>query len=428
MGAGTAINTNRGQPSTQPGAVQPGARTHRPAWLGVDILLVLVIIALIVFGALMVYSASADYSFQVFDSATYIFQRQMLWLGLGLVGMLVLTFLNYHWLRTLAIPLMVGTLLLLILVLLVQEERYGAARSIFSGSVQPSELAKLAIIIYLSIWLYNRRDQIHEIKLWIIPLSFILGVVGGLILMQPDLSAVITIVFLGAMMIFLAGGGGKQLFVVLTLGVIVGLILVRSNVFPTGPERVTSYLAGLKDPLEYSDHVQQSLEAFIRGGWFGVGIGKSQTKLLGLPFPHTDSIYAVVGEELGVVGAVGLVGLYLTLVWRGLVIARRAPDGLGTLLASGLSVWIAIEAFINMAVMVGLLPFAGNALPFISAGGSSLVVVLAAVGILFNISRQAEKARAGEERKPNAVIDLRRRDRRRSVSRPVRPASPPTQG
>jgi cell division protein FtsW len=223
-------------------------------------------------------------------------------------------------------------------------------------------------------------------------------------------------------MIFLAGGGGKQLFIVLGLGAIVGLILVRSDLFPTGPDRLESYFAGLKDPQLYSDHVRQSLEAFIRGRWFGVGIGMSQTKLLGLPFPHTDSVFAVVGEELGVLGASSLVILYVILVWRGLVIARSAPDKLGALLASGLSAWLATEALINMAVMVGLLPFAGNALPFISAGGSSLIMALAAVGIILNVSRLSSKQKSGEEHSSHAVVDLRRRDRRRRVSRPVHPS------
>jgi len=163
------------------------------------------------------------------------------------------------------------------------------------------------------------------------------------------------------------------------------------------------------------------LEAFIRGGWVGVGIGKSQTKLMGLPFPHTDSIYAVVGEETGVLGSGLLVILYLALMWRGWVISRRAPDGLGALLAGGLTFWLALEASINMAVMVGLMPFAGNALPFISSGGSNLIVSLTAVGILLSISRMSEKTKQQEEKVFSAVVNLRGGDRRRRVSRPVRP-------
>ena len=165
----------------------------------------------------------------------------------------------------------------------------------------------------------------------------------------------------------------------------VGWLIVQIS--PTASLRITDYIAGLKDPTKGSAHVLWSFEAFVKGGWLGVGIGKAETKLIGLPVPPTDSIYAVVGEETGVFGALGLVFLYGLLLWRSLKIARRAPDELGSLLAAGLGIWIAMEAFINMAVMVNLLPFAGNALPFISSGGSNLVVSLAAIGIMLNISR-----------------------------------------
>ena len=185
MGLGTRVNSKPGaahpgapapveadlgvRPVRQPGVLPQSARTSRPAWLGFDIPLVLVIISLIVFGVLMVYSASADFSFRIYKDSTHVFLRQMRWLALGSAVLIFLTFMDYHWLRKLAIPMMAVTLLMLAWVLIVQEERYGAARSLYSGSIQPSELAKLALIIYLSIWLYNRRDQIREIRLWIFP-------------------------------------------------------------------------------------------------------------------------------------------------------------------------------------------------------------------------------------------------------------------
>jgi cell division protein FtsW len=162
--------------------------------------------------------------------------------------------------------------------------------------------------------------------------------------------------------------------------------------------------------------VRRAFEAFVKGGWLGVGLGKAETKLTGLPVPPTDSIFAVVGEETGVLGALALVGLYITLLWRGLTISRRAPDQMGALLAAGLSLWIAWEAFVNMAVMVNLLPFAGNALPLISAGGSSMVVTMASIGILMNISRLSEKRKEDDGKLFHAVVSLRGRDRRRSVS------------
>jgi cell division protein FtsW len=397
------------------------AKTHRPTRLGFDVPLLLVVICLILFGMLMVYSASADYSYQVYGSPAYIFMRQLRWLGLGSLVMIFLAWMDYHWWKKFALFLMAGTIFALVAVLIIQDTRLGSVRSLFRGSIQPSELAKFGIVIYLSVWLHNRRDMLKNIYIALLPLSVIMGVVGGLIALQPDLSAVVTIGLLGTLMFFLAGGSLKHFLFMMAVGFLVGVIVLRSGLFPTGPDRMNSFLAGLKDPLQYSEHVRRSLEAFMQGGWFGVGIGKSQTKLNGLPFPHTDSVFAVVGEETGVLGAGILVILYLVLMWRGWVTARRAPDGLGMLLCGGLTFWLTLEAFINMLVMVGLLPFAGNALPFISSGGSNLMVVMSSVGIILNISRMSEKSKQREEKGTNAVVNLRGGDRRRRVSRPVSP-------
>jgi cell division protein FtsW len=309
------------------------------------------------------------------------------------------------------------TIVLLITVLLMNGIRFGAKRAILGGSVQPSELAKLVSILYLSVWLYAKREHLHDISLGLLPLGVILGVVGGLIYQQPDLSAAATVLMLGGLLFFLAGGDLKQIGVLLVVAVIAAWVV--SSISLTGQQRVGDFLAGIKDPLQASYHVRRSFEAIVNGGWFGVGLGQSQSKLTGLPVPPTDSVFAVVVEELGWFGSVALIGLYGFLVWRGLVIARRAPDMLGTLLASGLAIWIAFEALVNMAVMVGLLPFAGNALPFISAGGSNLIATLAALGILFNISRQTGEGTISDDewRSYSAVANLRGWNGRRSISR-----------
>jgi cell division protein FtsW len=226
---------------------------------------------------------------------------------------------------------------------------------------------------------------------------------------------------LGGLLFFLAGADIRQIVFLLILALFMGWVIVQFS--ETGQDRVASFLAGLQDPTNASYHVQRSFEAVIKGGVFGVGLGQADTKLTGLPFAPTDSIFAVVAEELGLFGSMLLMGLYAALVWRGLVIARRAPDMLGTLLASGVTFWIGLEALINMAVMVGLMPFAGNALPFISAGGSNLLSTLCAIGIMLNISRQSGESVKMEEndwRSFGAVIDLRRGNGRRSVSRPRR--------
>ena len=184
---------------------------------------------------------------------------------------------------------------------------------------------------------------------------------------------------------------------------------------------MSDYRHTLINPAEASDHVQLSLGAFIKGGWFGVGIGKGQIKLNGLPFPHTDSIFSVIGEETGVIGATFVVCMFLLLMWRSMVISQKAPDRLGRLLAVGLGGWITLEALINTGVTVGLLPFAGNTLPFISYGGSSLWATLAAIGILLNISRLSAQKQEEREKNLDAVVDLRRWDRRRGLPRSRRP-------
>jgi cell division protein FtsW len=388
---------------------------------GVDIPLVLTVVALMVFGLVMLYSASFDFSYKEFGSSTHMFERQVKWMMLGVAIVFVLSLFDYHNWRKIVVFAMLGTIGLLITVLFVNELRLGASRSLFEGSYQPSEVAKLIAVIYLSVWLYAKRDFLHDISLGLIPLGVILGIIGGLIYLQPDLSAAGTVLILGGLLFFLAGADIRQIVFLLILAVFMGWVVVQ--VSETGQDRVASFMAGLQDPTHASYHVQRSLEAVIKGGVFGVGLGQADTKLTGLPFAPTDSIFAVIAEELGLFGTMLLMGLYAALVWRGLVIARRAPDMLGTLLAAGVTFWIGIEALINMAVMVGLMPFAGNALPFISAGGSNLVSTLSAIGIMLNVSRQSGESVKMEEndrRSFSAVVDLRRGNGRRRVSRPRR--------
>ena len=406
MGTGTLVNQRMALSS-----VKKRSR-------GLDIPLVLTVVALVVFGLIMLYSASFDFSFNEFGSPTYMFTRQLKWLGVGILLAFGVSRFDYHDWRRLIVVAMLVTIALLIVVLLINEMRLGASRSLYQGSYQPSEIAKLISVIYLAVWLYAKRDFLHDISLGLIPLGVILGIIGGLIYLQPDLSAAGTVLVLGGLLFFLAGADIKQIVFILILAVFMGWTIVQFSV--TGQDRVASFLAGLQDPTHASYHVQRSFEAVIKGGFFGVGLGQADTKLTGLPFAPTDSIFAVVAEELGLFGSMLLMGLYATLVWRGLVIARRAPDMLGTLLASGVTFWIGMEALINMAVMVGLMPFAGNALPFVSAGGSNLVSTLCAIGIMLNISRQSGESAKKEEkdrRSFGAVADLRRGNGRRSVSR-----------
>ena len=388
---------------------------------GFDMPLLVTVVALIVFGLVMLFSSSWDFSLGVYGDPMHMFDRQLIWLGMGIVAAVFLAAFDYHHWRKLVVPAMALTILLLVVVLVISEIRFGAKRNICGeGSCQPSELAKLVSILYLSVWLYAKRQHLHDLSLGLIPLGVILGVVGGLIYQQPDLSAAATVFMLGGLLFFLAGGDLKQIGVLLIVAMFAAWLV--ASVSATGRERVGDFVAGLKDPLQASYHVRRSFEAIVNGGWFGVGLGQSRSKLTGLPVPPTDSVFAVLAEELGLFGAVALIALYGALIWRGFVIARRAPDMLGTILASGFVMWIGMEALINMAVMVGLLPFAGNALPFISAGGSNLVATLAALGILFNISRQTGEGTLtdNEWRSYGAIVDMRWWNRRRGVSRPRR--------
>jgi cell division protein FtsW len=416
MGTGTFVK-DRGQAVPRK---REKVAVQRP---GMDVPLLLTVLALLVLGMIMLYSASWDFSLGAYGDPMQMFTRQALWLGLGILGAALLARLDYHHWRKLVLLAMAITIIMLIGLLLISEIRFNAKRAFFEGSVQPSELAKLVSIIYLAVWMFSKRDHLQDIQLGLIPLGMILGIVGGLIYLQPDLSAAGTVLLLGGLLFFLAGGDLKQIALLLIAALIMGWLVVKIS--PTGAERVNDFLNGIKDPTQASYHVRRSFEAIVNGGILGTGIGRSETKLLGLPVPPTDSIFAVVAEELGLVGSVVLICLYGSIVWRGMLIARRAPDMLGTLLASGLALWIGLEALINMAVMVGLMPFAGNALPFISAGGSNLVVSLGAIGILLNISRQTPLAgqsgmtveEGNDWRSFGAVVDLRWRNRRRRVSR-----------
>lgn len=414
MGEPTAVNSN--EKNTRQ------AKAVKSLRLGLDVPLLLTVISLMAFGLLMVYSASWGPSLEIGDDPAYFFTNQLRWAVLGSLGMVAVSLIDYHRFQRLVVPMMLITLGMLIAVLITGETRLNAQRALFGGSVQPSELAKLAIIIYLAFWLYSKRDMINNIWFGLLPMGAIIGVTSGFILAQPDLSAVLTIVIMGGLMFFLAGVDWKQVLIIVVIAAAATWLLV--TIMPTGKARLEPYLAGLRNPIDASYHVQRSLESIVRGGVFGVGIGRGATKFTGLPVAHTDSIFAVIAEETGLLGAAGVIGLYLIVLWRGLTIANRAPDLLGKLLAAGCTLWILLEATINMAVMVNLLPFAGNALPFISAGGSSLTMCLAAVGLIMNVARVTNRASTQQQgRSFSAVVDMRRRNGRRSVSSPRRSAS-----
>lgn len=418
MGERISMNT-----TTNPSLTRPSAKklTFRENF---DLPLVLVVLTLFLIGLLMVYSASWQFARQLGHSEYATVLRQF---GYGLLGIAVaifLTFFDYHQLHRWVVPAMMVTILMLVGVFIFgQETEFGAKRGLFAGSIQPSELAKLMIVVYLSFWLYSKKDSINQWSFGLIPLMAIVGFTAGLILAQPDVSAAATVILLGGILFFIAGGKLRQIMLVVVVTAILGSLVVLVN--DNASRRLTDYWSGLQNPEQASDHVKWSLEAIINGGLFGVGIGRSTTKFIGLPVAPTDSIFAVIAEEIGLIGAVSILALYVAFLWRGLTIASRAKDDLGKWLAAGITLWITIEAVINTGVLVNLLPFAGNALPLISSGGSSLVTTFAAIGILSGIARNSKLVTpTTSERSPShAVVDLRRGDRRRSVSRPVNPTS-----
>jgi cell division protein FtsW len=393
----------------------PKTKKRTVKGFSVDIPFVLTLVCLLVFGLMMVYSTDLDASLRMKQDPGYIFQRQLMWIALGLAVMIFLTFFDYHNFEKLVVIFAAVVIGLLFIVLIRNEVQFNSSRALFNGSVQPGELAKVAVILYLSVWLSKRNyEQLAAFKSGLISLLIILAAVAALIFFQPDISASITILALGIMMFYLGGGSWKHILLLGGIGGVIGLLAIRF--YTTGRVRVAEYLQGLQDPNLGSYHIRRTFESVIKGVIFGVGLGKANTKFTGLPLPHTDSIFAVLAEETGLFGSFILIGLYILLIWRGFKIAQKAPDRLGSLMAFGLTGWIVIEALLNIAVIVGLFPFAGNTLPFISSGGSSMVTNLAAVGIILNIARQGEGLKIQERSQTSATVDLRRRDWRRSVS------------
>ncbi len=383
----------------------------RRTLLRTDPWLMLLIGAMIVMGLVMVYSASWDVSWRLYNDPNELFRRQLVNLAYGFVVLFAAMAFPIKWFRKLALPI-IGLCVLALVVVLVINTGDGPRRAILGSSVQPSEMAKLGIIIYLAVWMESKGARLSEWGYGFVPLMMIIGLMGGLILLQPDLSAVLTIAVVSLTMFYLSGSRASQTLSIAAGSAIVGYIMIRLT--NTGRARWDDYLAGLVDIEGASYHVQHSLQAFFAGGLIGRGLGASREKFGLLPAPHTDSIFAVLGEELGLAGALFVLLLFLAFLRRGFKVATTADDRLASLLAGGITFWIGVEAFVNMSVLLGMLPFAGNALPFFSFGGSSLLVTMAGIGLLLNVSRQAKSKPKRAYVSPTGVG---RRDRRRRVSR-----------
>jgi cell division protein FtsW len=335
----------------------------------------------------MVYSTTFDHGLLFKDEPTYYFERQMVALLLGLASIILIMQFDYHVFRYFSVPFLGVTLLGLAVVLFFGDAIFGAQRGFYEGSYQPSEVAKLAVILYIAHWLSSKGDRIKDITYGLLPFSVITGVVCAFIVQQPDLSTSILIAMICFTLFFVAGADWRQFAAALLVGGVVFFILV--NTLPHAAARVDAYKETLRDPAQASWHVRQALIALGRGGMFGVGIGESTQKFGPLPAAHTDGVFAILGEELGLLGALTFIGLMVFLIWRGIKIALNARDGYGYLLALGVVCWLSYQSLINVAVITAVIPFTGIPLPFMSYGGSSLLITLIGVGILLNVSRDA---------------------------------------
>ena len=381
-----------------------------------DYVLILVVVTLLLLGLLMVYSTTFDRGYRVTADSFYHVKRQALWVVLGIGLALVLASLDYQLLNRWAVPILGVTLVMLLLLLAVGQKGFGARRSFFDGSVQPGELAKLTTIIYIAAWVSSKGEQIRDATYGLIPFAVLVGLVAGLVMLQPDLSTAAVIILTSITVFFLAGADLLQMTIGGGVGGVVFSFLVM--LYPHAQQRLRDFIGMIRNPEEMGYHAQESLIALGSGGVLGTGFGMSRQKFGYLPVPHTDSIFAVVGEELGLFGCLLVIALFVLLTWRGFRIALRARDAFGTVLACGLTVLLAGQALINAGVVTGLLPFTGMVLPFISLGGSSLLVSMAAVGILLSISR------GGNPRswKANASLDRGGRNGGARLSRSGRPA------
>lgn len=339
----------------------------------------------------MVWSASSALAQENHGSAHYFLVKQVLWAALGLTGMAVAMRTDYRKLRDprFVYGAVILTTLLLVLVLFLRPVNE-AHRWIRIGSLsfQPAELAKLVVILFLAYHLERKAERVNEFLPSLFPALLLLGWLAFLVYIQPDLGTAATIVALGGVMLFI---GGVRLRYFALLAIPGAYLLYRAVIVAAyRRDRIEAFLNPWSDARGAGYQLIQSLIAVGTGGVTGVGLMEGRQKLFYLPYPFSDFIFAVVGEELGLLGAAAVVAGFVLLLWRGVRAAWKAPDRFGTLLAAGLTLAIVLQAFVNVSVVLGLLPTKGIPLPFISAGGSSLLLTLATVGVILNVSQHGD--------------------------------------
>jgi cell division protein FtsW len=355
-----------------------------------DRILFLATILLVAVSVVMVYSASAAIANERFGRASTFLIKQGMWSVLGLALLAVVMRIDY---RTYREPVFIWTglgIVVICLVLVLFSAPVNSARRWFSIGglgVQPSELAKLAAIFFIAALLERRMHRINELGYALLPIGLVVAILVGLILLEPDFGTSMSLALVAAVMVFAAGL--NYTFIVGALLCALPVIAYMAMGASYRRRRLLTFLHPFDDPLGDGFQIIQSLIAVGTGGVWGKGLMNGVQKLFFLPEPHTDFIYAVISEELGLVGATLVLVCFCVIAWRGLRVALRAPDSFGCLLALGLTTMVAVQAFVNMSVVLSLLPTKGIPLPFVSSGGSSLLINLVGMGVLLNVSQHA---------------------------------------
>jgi cell division protein FtsW len=393
--------------------VPPRTLASSLVWRRGDRALLLAVAALTTFGLVMVFSASEVQGWLWFHNPAYYFEHQLIWLALGIILLVAAANIDYHRLRVLAWPLGVVTVVLMVLVLLPHfgVEVNGARRWLRIGplQMQPAELAKIAAIVFMALWLERHRDRLSSLENGVVPFLALLGFTILLVILERDLGT--TLILAGILLAQFLVAGGRKRHVLLLLLIMALCVYIFIRMEPYRLHRILAFIDPWSDPLNTGFQAIQSVVALGSGGFAGVGLGHSIQKYQWLPFAHTDFIFAIIGEETGLLGTSAVLALFGLFAYRGYRVALKAPDAFGSLLACGVTTWIALQAMINIAAVTVTLPTTGIPLPFISYGGSSLAIALLAVGILINVSTQSEKV--GWIR--HASIDLGRRNGRTLV-------------
>lgn len=349
-----------------------------------DFLLLLIVVILTFFGLLMIYDASSYIAFRDFHDKYHYIKDQSLWAALGFLTLITFSFFDYHKLYNLALPMLLLALVLLSLVFIpgVGVHVLGAKRWISTGLfvLQPAEYVKLSLAVYLSAWFSSKERGRF------LPFLLLLGLVMILVMLEPDMGTAVIILSEALLIYFLSGGSLLHFAYLVPMLFLASIALIKLE--PYRASRLTSFLQVNKSLEDTSYHVKQILIALGMGGIAGVGLGNSLQKYAYLPENTTDSIFAIIAEELGLIGATVLIVILFLMIWRGFLIADKAKDRFGKLLAGGITGFLAVQILVNLGAQTALLPLTGVPLPFLSYGGSSLLINMCSVGILLNISKQ----------------------------------------